>query len=993
MSLRKARELLCIVIAQADNDKFRGELQLVRKAGGKESDVAANLDTHWSSLTRIAPLYGYCNTRAGLWTAVQHALWVARCEGDAPLLQQRLREFGFEAKAAPKPRLVQRRKRKRPPIETFLFRNCLGPTRWTSEAHLPDPGSETDTEDEARNASVVEKSDPLLGLGTSSADSSVPARRIAHGAFGAAQHPKMLNRREQQAEQEMTCELELTPIHGVGECLQLFTRPTCYLYFYSNAQQPIMQRSGYLPPCPTFAIGVSCPSGSKRKGRAEWDRLKMRLLPLLKRTAFMLIYEGRYLLPRVLLPTPAYPLDCYHTPDGIVTLKPGEYREFESLEVDAPGDNDCDGSATLDECYAMLKKQGKRKIDLEDFGNLEDLERLQKLVRETKRDKVGIRIAQKEFWQRDAQLEANKTKFFKAVEARESAAPTTADDSADDVKAIDTEATVWKRMGQRAFGWGDFFTAYAHYTAELGCLRKLPEDDSVIERQGVAYSNRSACLAKVRDFEEALADATQATQKRPKWGRAWSRLGIAASSLGPRVFEVAEKAWRRAVELEPCAMHVDGLMVVVRQMRGQVGTANADKEDGNQAARIKEWGKAIACYTTGLAKLPFVEAKVQGKKAPRDDHALMRAILYANRSAAFVRSRLFKEACADAEQAIEVKEDFAQAYCRLGVAQLASGQHTEAYLSFSKAKALDENAMNFRVGRENAMALIPLWECPSSIRRRGRFLRDSHRDPSTTKIFAISDVHYDHPGNEEWVHSISSTRFLDDILIVAGNVADARRPLLKGLTALRAKFRRVFYMPGNHEMWIHPSEKEKFPDSLCKLWSILQACDELDIDVTPAAVGTGLFICPLFSWYSATFDIRDPFPNPKLEENKHCKWPIDAEHQVWRYMLSLNRQSLEKPYHGNVITFSHFAPRTCCPIHGGKGLEKMSGCLELDDQVREAHSSMHFYGHTHRKFKMTEDGVFYVHNHLGFETEHMPMEPIMCVWNGRSITTEITPLT
>merc|ERR1719277_1076414 len=112
-------------------------------------------------------------------------------------------------------------------------------------------------------------------------------------------------------------------------------------------------------------------------------------------------------------------------------------------------------------------------------------------------------------------------------------------------------------------------------------------------------------------------------------------------------------------------------------------------------------------------------------------------------------------------------------------------------------------------------------------------------------------------------------------------------------------------------MWIHPSEKSRLPDSFSKLWSILKACDELDIDTVPAAVGTGLFIVPLLSWYCATFDTKDPFPDPKLDENKHCKWPIDAEQQVWRYMLALNRVHLSNPFHGTVISFSHFVPRTC----------------------------------------------------------------------------------
>merc|ERR1712056_56630 len=104
-------------------------------------------------------------------------------------------------------------------------------------------------------------------------------------------------------------------------------------------------------------------------------------------------------------------------------------------------------------------------------------------------------------------------------------------------------------------------------------------------------------------------------------------------------------------------------------------------------------------------------------------------------------------------------------------------------------------------------------------------------------------------------------------------------------TTLRAKFRRVFYVPGNHEMWITLMEPKKFPDSLCKLWAIMDLCDELDIDIFPAAICKDVYVVPLLSWYNAQFDERDPFPDPKAEHDKYAKWPMDVHQQVWRYML------------------------------------------------------------------------------------------------------------
>lgn len=146
---------------------------------------------------------------------------------------------------------------------------------------------------------------------------------------------------------------------------------------------------------------------------------------------------------------------------------------------------------------------------------------------------------------------------------------------------------------------------------------------------------------------------------------------------------------------------------------------------------------------------------------------------------------------------------------------------------------------------------------------------------------------------------------------------------------------------------------------------------------------------PLLSWYNAAFDVKDPFPDPKVEHDKYTKWPMDAQQQVWRYMLALNRLHLAKPYHGVVITFSHFAPRTNCPVWKERGGLKVSGCAELDEQIRAVRSSCHVYGHTRFKYSQALDGVTYVHRPLDGESLD---EPITCVFDGHSLCHEPTSI-
>merc|ERR1719440_2739459 len=98
---------------------------------------------------------------------------------------------------------------------------------------------------------------------------------------------------------------------------------------------------------------------------------------------------------------------------------------------------------------------------------------------------------------------------------------------------------------------------------------------------------------------------------------------------------------------------------------------------------------------------------------------------------------------------------------------------------------------------------------------------DLNRPPGSTKVYAISDVHFDRKVNEEWAHRIDDFKFSEDVLIVAGNMCDTRNALARALVTLKAKFRRVFYVPGNHEMWLH-SEARTYPDTMAKLLSIFE---------------------------------------------------------------------------------------------------------------------------------------------------------------------------
>jgi hypothetical protein len=69
-------------------------------------------------------------------------------------------------------------------------------------------------------------------------------------------------------------------------------------------------------------------------------------------------------------------------------------------------------------------------------------------------------------------------------------------------------------------------------------------------------------------------------------------------------------------------------------------------------------------------------------------------------------------------------------------------------------------------------------------------------------------------------------------------------------------FRRVFYVPGNHDMWIRPKgahsdEPSRFADSVAKLLALWQLCDEIGApaQTTRLVALTRLASSPPLAWH------------------------------------------------------------------------------------------------------------------------------------------------
>jgi len=591
----------------------------------------------------------------------------------------------------------------------------------------------------------------------------------------------------------------------------------------------------------------------------------------------------------------------------------------------------------------------------------------------------------------------------------------------------------WIRLGDKAFRIRDYWSAHRHYSCSAneaghfdsirGLGGKDPGDEeelddifgtertkkdpetkatetftgkpNPVDRQvaALAIAKRSDCLWRLEEYDAALADARTATQYMPRWSQAWCRVGIYSARCA-----TPSEAWEslvNAVALDPSdQLNIEMLQKLKFQYTGTPAVAaRAEKIVGSQSFTL-EPGKAIAHYTAALGamKIPL-RVRAEDLQKYEEEEARLLAEIFSNRAAAYMKLRIWGPAVKDAENALALpgREDWIKGHVRLGAALLAAGRPDEAYPHFAKAKntiPLDAPDTDpIKRGLKASLILSGCWNTPAAEKRRARFWRDAGRPPNKTRVYAISDVHFDHPTADDWVYTISKTRFQEDVLIVAGDCAEHLAKLRLCLKHLKARFRRVFFIPGNHDLWVHTAEENEIVDSIEKLFKIVKLCDELDVDIFPAAVCQDVYVMPLFSWYSPEFDERDPFPNSAFIFDKFCKWPMDIHNELWRYMMYLNHQFLKLPTKdpwATVITCSHFLPNTDLPFHRSvPGLVKAVGCPALEEQIKKLRSECHVFGHSHCECNMVQDGIRYVQNPLGYKNEHGPEHPLWCVYNQK----------
>jgi predicted phosphodiesterase len=122
------------------------------------------------------------------------------------------------------------------------------------------------------------------------------------------------------------------------------------------------------------------------------------------------------------------------------------------------------------------------------------------------------------------------------------------------------------------------------------------------------------------------------------------------------------------------------------------------------------------------------------------------------------------------------------------------------------------------------------------------------------KLWAISDLHVGHPENRRVVENLPPRP--DDWLILAGDIGESPDELHYVLRTLQPRFRRLVWVPGNHELWTTSKESLRGEARysalvfLCRTQGVLTPEDpyELFDDGTRSYL-----IAPLFTLYDYSF--------------------------------------------------------------------------------------------------------------------------------------------
>ncbi len=251
------------------------------------------------------------------------------------------------------------------------------------------------------------------------------------------------------------------------------------------------------------------------------------------------------------------------------------------------------------------------------------------------------------------------------------------------------------------------------------------------------------------------------------------------------------------------------------------------------------------------------------------------------------------------------------------------------------------------------------------------------------RIFALSDIHIDYSENRKWLHQLSQRDYVEDVLILAGDISDVVLLLMEGFEALKKRFLEVLYVPGNHDLWVH---RNGGGNSLEHFFLIKKVAADYGIRMEPAHFGP-VSIVPLLGWYDYSFGRPAEELLAAWVDYQACKWPDNFdEAAITNFFISSNEAWLAVK-NETIISFSHFLPRidvmpSSVPVKK-RILYPVQGTVQLEQQLRTLGSKIHVYGHSHVNRHLSIDGTLYINNAYGYPHEPWTKKKLFCVFDTK----------
>lgn len=237
------------------------------------------------------------------------------------------------------------------------------------------------------------------------------------------------------------------------------------------------------------------------------------------------------------------------------------------------------------------------------------------------------------------------------------------------------------------------------------------------------------------------------------------------------------------------------------------------------------------------------------------------------------------------------------------------------------------------------------------------------------RVFALSDIHIDFEENEEWVKSLSSWDYTEDTLILAGDISDVEARVQWCFEIFKNRFRNVFFVPGNHDIWVKSSDRF---NSLEKFENLLALAENFEVQTEPGRIGD-VMIAPIYSWYDFSFGAPSDYIRKAWMDFRRCRWPSELSDESLITKYFLKRSKPPQGEYKTLITCSHFLPRIdIMPLRippKKRELYSVLGASAIDTHIREQGSDIHVYGHSHVNLDKHVDGVRYINNAFAYPNE------------------------